>query len=107
VIVHISPCEPAIRGVVVWASAAASEDARRAGTAQLVGTRVLYDLTPAGENQWRGTLFIPDRRRRARAKLKLVGPNELAIRGCELAGLICKEQTWRRNAALVDVDASR
>ena len=102
VIVRISPCEAAICGVVTWASAAAQNDARRAGTVQLVGTHVLYGFVPAGANQWRGRLFIPDLRRSTRAKIKLTEPDELVVIGCELAGLICKKQTWRRTPRPID-----
>lgn len=99
VVVHVEPCADALCGYVSWASQSAQDNASRAGTAQLVGTQIMRNFVSIGPDRWRGTLFVPDMRRTTRAKLIRRGPDELAIIGCELGGLICKKQTWHRASA--------
>ncbi len=94
--VRVSPCGDALCGHVTWASQAAQDDAFRAGTAQLVGTQVMYEFVPAGTDRWKGTVFVPDMRRTSRAKIIRRGPDQMEVVACELAGLICKKQKWHR-----------
>ena len=95
-VVRIEPCAAKHCGVIVWVSAPAMADAARAGAATLVGTQVLKDFAPAGPGQWRGSIFVPDLRQRGRGKLRQIGPDELELVGCQLGGLVCKKQRWRR-----------
>lgn len=96
VVVRVEPCADALCGYVTWASQAAQDDAFRAGTVRLVGTQLMNNFVPTGPDRWRGSLFVPDMRRTTRARLIRTGPDELAVVGCELAGLICKKQIWHR-----------
>jgi uncharacterized protein (DUF2147 family) len=96
VIVRIAPCGPAVCGHIVEASEAAKLDAMRAGTTTLVGTEVLTSFRPDGRGRWRGRLFVPDKALRTRARIVQLGPDALKVIACDLAGLICKRQTWRR-----------
>ena len=94
VIVKIQQCGSALCGTVAWASETATRDAARAGTTPLVGTEVLSELVPAGPGVWRGSLFVPDLRRRGSARLRQRGTEHLELVGCQLGGLICKRQIW-------------
>jgi uncharacterized protein (DUF2147 family) len=61
----------------------------------VVGTTVLTDLKPRGD-RWMGSLYIPDDNIHVSAKLQLLGPRQLKLTGCAIAGLICRSQVWTR-----------
>src|SRR3954454_23339188 len=97
VTVRLSPCGNAICGVVVDASQHAKETARKGGTPNLVGTRILSGLRPTGSGSFKGQVFDPKRNIHAPATVRLLGPDALEVRGCALAGMfLCKEQRWTR-----------
>lgn len=96
VIVRIAPCANAICGDVRWSSEVAQADAARAGTHRLNGTRVVIDFVATRDSRWKGKLFVPDLGRTVRATIRQTGPDRLEVRGCELAGLICRTQKWSR-----------
>lgn len=97
VIVRLAPCGDAFCGVVVHASDHAKETARKGGTPNLIGTRILSDLRPTGDGSFKGQGFDPKRNIRAPATVRLEGADRLHVRGCAIAGMIlCKEQIWTR-----------
>ena len=97
VIVEVKPCGAATWcGRVSWASAKARADAREAGTANLVGTRLLTGLRADGKGGYKGRVFLPKRKMHAGANVRVAGGGTLLVKGCALAGLICKEQRWTR-----------
>jgi uncharacterized protein (DUF2147 family) len=97
VVVRVAPCGNAWCGTVVDASAKARESARRGGTANLIGTRILSGVRPAGDGLFKGQAFDPKRNIRAPATIRQIGPNRLSVRGCALAGMfLCKEQVWTK-----------
>lgn len=97
VIVHLGPCGHSLCGTVVNASEHAKETARNGGTPNLIGTRILSGLRPAGDGVFKGQVFDPKRNIHAPATVTLVGPDALVVRGCAIAGmLLCKEQRWTR-----------
>jgi uncharacterized protein (DUF2147 family) len=95
VVVRVSPCGNALCGVVVNASERAKEGARRGGTPNLIGTRILTGLRPAGDGTFKGQAFDPKRNVHAAATVRLIGPDALEVRGCAYI-FICKEQRWTR-----------
>src|SRR5436190_6003831 len=86
VIVHVAPCGSALCGTVVDASDKAKASARRGGTPNLVGTRILSAVRPAGDGTYKGLAFDPKRNIHAPATIRLVGPNALEVRGCAVLG---------------------
>ena len=97
VVVRVAPCGNAYCGTVITASEKAKAGARKGGTANLVGTRILSNLRQAGDNVYKGQAFEPKRNIRAPATLRLINPNTLQVKGCAIAGmLLCKEQRWTR-----------
>lgn len=96
VVIQIAACGQAFCGEVVWASESAQEDARRGGTAQLVGTQVMRSLVVERPGVWTGRIFVPDINRAAKAKLRQERPNELRVTGCRIGGIVCKTQIWTR-----------
>lgn len=93
-IIGIAPCGGNLCGTVVWASAKAKADARKA-TDQLVGAQLLTNLRPK-RTGWLGKLFIPDKNMRVTAKLQMIGANQLKVSGCALGRSLCKSALWTR-----------
>jgi uncharacterized protein (DUF2147 family) len=96
VVVRVASCGDAYCGVVVEASDKAKATARKGGTPNLIGTRILSSMRPAGDGIFKGQAFDPKRNIRAPATVRLLGPSTLVVKGCVLSGIICKEQRWTR-----------
>ena len=96
VIINVARCGQAYCGTVVWASAKAKANARKGGTENLVGTRILSGAKPVGKGVYKGRGFVPKRNIYAPATIRQVGANTMEVEGCALAGLLCKEQRWTR-----------
>ena len=97
VVVKVAPCGGAWCGTVVQASEKARASARKGGTPNLVGTRILTGLRATGDGRYKGQVFDPKRNIHAPATIKLLGPGALEVKGCAIAGiLLCKEQRWTR-----------
>ena len=96
VVVKVAPCGEGYCGTVIEASAKAKATARKGGTSQLIGMRILSGLRPIGNGTFKGQAFDPKRNIRAPATIRLLGPSTLIVKGCVLGGFICKEQRWTR-----------
>lgn len=94
-IIGIAPCGSSLCGTVVWASAKAKQDARKA-TDQLIGAQLLTGLQQRANGSWLGKLFIPDKNMRVTAKIQLVSPQQLKVSGCALGKSMCKSALWSR-----------
>ena len=95
VMVRLGPCGDSVCGVVINASDHAKATARKGGTPNLIGTRILSGLRPAGKGTFKGQVFDPKRNLHAPATVRLLGPDALEVRGCVLS-FVCKEQRWTR-----------
>jgi uncharacterized protein (DUF2147 family) len=95
-IVRIEPCGPALCGTVVRAAEDAKESVRKAGTRNLVGTRILTGLRQSSTGTYTGDIFNPNLNIHASGTLTLESPSVMLVKGCVLAGLICKQQHWMR-----------
>lgn len=96
VVVSLTPCGKAICGVVINATEHAKDTARKGGTPNLIGTKILSGLRPAGDGTYSGQAFDPKRNIHAPATVRMIGHDALEVRGCALFGLVCKEQLWTR-----------
>ena len=96
VTVLIEACGEAYCGSVIAAAESARADARRGGTANLVGTQLMSGFKPAGPGKWRGRMFVPDINHRSKAELRLIGTSQLKVTGCMVGRMICKSQMWTR-----------
>ena len=96
VVIDMSPCGNAMCGKVVSASAEAKADAREGGTPNLVGKNLLSGFTPDGNGGWKGKVFLPKRNMNATGTIRLNGANAIVVKGCAVAGLICRDQRWTR-----------
>ena len=96
VVIEVAPCGPAWCGTVVAASPKARANARKGGTRELIGTRILSGARPVGNGIYKGKGFVPRRNLYAPATIRQRGPNVMEVEGCALGGLLCKEQRWTR-----------
>jgi uncharacterized protein (DUF2147 family) len=96
VVIEVGRCGKAWCGTVVWATPKAKANARKGGTQNLIGTRILSGARPVGPNTYKGKGFVPKRNIYAPATIRQTGPNTMVVEGCALAGLLCKEQRWTR-----------
>ena len=97
VVVEVAPCGGgAWCGTVARASAKFKAGARKGGTANVVGSKLLTGLRPDGKVGYRGRAYIPKYRVHATATVRSAGANIMIVKGCALAGLACKEQRWTR-----------
>jgi uncharacterized protein (DUF2147 family) len=96
VIIDVAPCGDATWcGDVSWASPEAVADAE-SGTHGLVGARLLTGLKSDGKGGYTGRIFLPKRKMHATANVRTAGTDTIIVKGCLLAGLLCKEQRWTR-----------
>jgi uncharacterized protein (DUF2147 family) len=95
-VVNVAPCATAWCGVVIDATEKAKAGARKGGTPNLIGTRILSEVRPAGDDVFKGKAFDPKHNVRVPATIRVVGPSTLMVKGCIIGGLICKEQRWTR-----------
>ncbi len=100
--IEIRPCGQAACGYVVWASAKAEADVKRAGDQPLIGSQLFRDFTPIGGDAWRGKVFVPDLRMTFSGTAKPVEGTGLRARGCLVANYICKSQIWLRTTPRAD-----
>jgi uncharacterized protein (DUF2147 family) len=84
-------------GKVVWASAKAKAKEHIDGP--LVGAQLMSGFRPDGRGGYRGRVLEPKRNMRASATIQPVGRNTIVVKGCAIAGLLCKEQRWIRTGA--------
>ena len=96
VVIEVGRCGAAWCGTVVWATPKAKANARKGGTENLIGTRILSGARPVGPNVYKGRAFVPRRNIHSSATIRQTGPNAMVVEGCALAGLLCKEQRWTR-----------
>lgn len=84
-------------GKVVWASAKAKAKERIDGP--LVGAQLMSGFKPDGNGGYRGRVLEPKRNMRGSATIRPMGRDTLVVKGCAVAGLLCKEQRWIRTGA--------
>jgi uncharacterized protein (DUF2147 family) len=95
VVVNVARCGEAYCGTVSWATPKNRENVAENGR-NLIGTRILSDLRPAGDGVYKGKAFEPKRNIRGSATVRQLGPNTMVVKGCAVLGMLCKEQRWTR-----------
>ncbi len=96
VVIEVGRCGATWCGTVVWATPKAKANARKGGTENQIGTRILSGARPVAPNVYKGRAFVPRRNIHSSATIRQTGPNAMVVEGCALAGLLCKEQRWTR-----------
>lgn len=91
----IRPCGRTLCGTVVKASAKQQSRAQRGSGAQLLGSRVIDNIRPAGAGTFKADVYVADRDMNARGTIRQVSANRLNVRGCVFS-LVCKTTNWDR-----------
>src|SRR5256885_16382047 len=86
VTVKVVPCGGALCAHVVDATEKAKAGARLGGTPNLIGTRILTGLRPAGAATYKGQAFDPERNLHVPAAVRIPRPDLIVGRRCPLAG---------------------
>jgi uncharacterized protein (DUF2147 family) len=94
--VRIHPCGKVRCGTVVWANAKAKADSARGGTRDLVGTELFREFREVSPKVWKGKVFVPDINKVFTGTGTIKDQNTIVARGCLIAGMGCKSQTWTR-----------
>ena len=96
VVVEVARCGNAYCGEVTKATAKSKADARQGGTKNLVGTRLMSGFIPDGKGGFKGKVLLPKRGIHATGTIRQAGNDTMLVKGCALAGMVCKEQRWTR-----------
>jgi uncharacterized protein (DUF2147 family) len=91
----IAPCGRTLCGKVVKASAKQQARAQHGSGTDLIGSRVIDNIQPAGPGVYKANVFVADRNMNARGTIRQVSANRLNVRGC-VWGFICKTTNWDR-----------
>lgn len=63
----------------------------------VIGVQIVFDMKPNGKpDTWDGQVYNAEDGKTYTGSITLTGANTLDLKGCALAGLICKTQTWTR-----------
>lgn len=95
--VNVTVCGPGPEycAVVLKASAETLENARKGGTIRFIGTEILR-VRPAGEGVFEGRAFDPETNMHVDAKVRMIAPGIMEMKGCAMLGLICERQRWTK-----------
>lgn len=91
----IRQCGGSLCGTVVKASAKQQARAERGSGNELIGSRVIDNIRPAGPGIYKADVYVADRDINASGTIRQVNANRLNVRGCVLA-IICKTTNWDR-----------
>ena len=94
--VRIHQCGKTRCGKVVWANDKAKADSARGGTKTLVGTELFREFREVSPKVWKGKVFVPDINKVFTGTGTIKDENNIVARGCLIAGMGCKSQTWTR-----------
>lgn len=94
--VRASSCGTGMCGTVIWANEKAKADARRGGTATLVGMQLFHDFHRESADHWRGKVFVPDIGKTFSGTVVFLDENTIVGSGCLFGRIACKSQTWSR-----------
>jgi uncharacterized protein (DUF2147 family) len=99
-VIRVEACGEARCGKVAWTPAPASDEAR-SGRAKEdespIGTTILIDMKPAGEQRWDGQIYNPQDGKTYTGRVTLLSPDVLKVEGCLL--VFCGGETWTRTSS--------
>jgi len=100
--IDIAPCGAALCGTVVKVLANRSmsnSNASSKAEGSAMGLKILTDLMPAGEGEWKGSIYNRENGKTYDCKIEPLPGNQLKVRSYILVPLMGKTQLWRRAAA--------
>lgn len=93
---EIKDCGASTCGVVVWASAKAEADARKAGADTLIGKQLLRDFEAQDNGTLKGRVWVPTLKVTLVGSADIVDSRTMRAKGCVLGNFLCKSQLWTR-----------
>jgi uncharacterized protein (DUF2147 family) len=93
---EIKDCGPSTCGVVVWASAKAEADARKAGADTLIGKQLLRDFESQRDGSLKGRVWVPTLKVTLVGSADIIDPKTMRAKGCVIGNFLCKSQLWTR-----------
>lgn len=93
---EIKDCGPSTCGVVVWASAKAEADARKAGADTLIGKQLLRDFESQRDGSLKGRVWVPTLKVTLVGSANIIDPKTMRAKGCVIGNFLCKSQLWTR-----------
>ena len=98
--IEIGPCGSKLCGTVTKASEKQQEKAESGSGTQLLGSKIIDNIEPAGPQDWNADIFLASRNTYARGTIEQTGSDQLTVRGC--VAFICKTTHWSRSPANVE-----
>ncbi|WBO24369.1 DUF2147 domain-containing protein [Sphingomonas abietis] len=89
-------CGASMCGTVIWANDKARMDARKGGTADIIGLQLFRNFHKNSRGEWRGEVYVPDIDRTFSGTIKVIDDNTLTGTGCLIGRVGCRSQTWTR-----------
>lgn len=89
-VIRIAACQDNLCGKLAWTPA---PDAGQG----LIGTTILIDLKPAGNQRWDGQIYNPEDGKTYTGHVTLLNPNVLQVQGCLL--VFCGGENWTRTSS--------
>lgn len=93
---EIKDCGASTCGVVIWASAKAEADARKAGADTLIGKQLLRDFEAQQNGSLKGRVWVPTLKITLVGTADIVDSKTMRAKGCVIGNLLCKSQLWTR-----------
>lgn len=91
-LIKVAPCGQKLCGVLVKSYDSEGKEYE----SENLGRRIISQTVNEGDGRYSGRVYSPDRDKTYNSKLELSG-DRLAVSGCVLGGLICRDGgTWRR-----------
>ncbi len=96
--VHVKSdhCGASMCGTVVWANDKAKADARKGGSADIIGLQLFQDFRKDRHGEWRGKVYVPDIGKTFSGTIKVIDDNTLTGTGCLIGRVGYRSQTWTR-----------
>ena len=95
--VEIRPCGAQTWcGTVTDASDSQRAKAKKGSGVELLGLRMIRDLTLDEPGRYKGRVFVADKDMTVKGTVTVVSDQKIKVRGCALAGIVCREREWVR-----------
>ncbi|MBV8795728.1 MAG: DUF2147 domain-containing protein [Hyphomicrobiales bacterium] len=85
--IHVAHCGHEVCARNTWV--------RHGVSGEKVGDRLVLNVKPAGEGEWSGRAFDPQRDRTYTIAVRAT-PKHMTTRGCMMGGIMCQSMNWSR-----------
>jgi uncharacterized protein (DUF2147 family) len=105
--VEFKPCGMATCGRIVWLQEPMDAETHKPlvdkfnpddalKSRPLLGVPIVEQVTPTGDQTFSAKLYNPEDGNSYSGAITLAGPDQMQLKGCALAGLVCQSETWTR-----------